>query len=126
MSPFKTKEFVSLHDEWMGKLKESGFEEIEDLSSQDERLRQWDSVYFIARHTEETFKNRQEYFERCRALAHIFQFSCWLERAVWEQHSEGLSLREIVRKLRTKENKLNKDKAAGFIRRIKKNAWGHE
>lgn len=126
MSAFKTKEFKSLHDEWMKKLKDSGFEEIEDVKSQDELLIRWDSSYFQARYSEETFQLKQEYFERARELSHRFKFSCWLEKAVWENHADGLSLREIVRKLRTKENCLNKDKAAGFIRRIKKDAWGHD
>lgn len=120
MSAFKTKEFRSLHRDWMHKLDDEGFTDIEDRESPYEWLKRWDSAYFQVRNTPEEFKSKELYYQRASDLLNGSFAQTALEQNVWRLHCEGLSLRQISRELRTRKNKLNKDKAHLIVERFKR------
>jgi hypothetical protein len=77
---------------WYKKLRDSGFEDIEksDGSLKDEvdlRTRK------KALHDQE---NRLTYYRMASAFLHEHPFKDDIERAIWEAHSEGLSVRRIA------------------------------
>ena len=85
---------------WYNKLKESGFDDIED--SRGERpLKSWHSTLF-QNYGSEQFRAKQLYFECARALIHTHKISTQIEKRIWALHSEGVSIREIM--LRVKKS----------------------
>lgn len=81
-----------LQAEWDVKLKQSGFDDIE----QDEfRLKKWDSHYFSARYSELTFTSKAEYFIWAERMLIEQQFKGIKEKTVWWMHSQGYLDKEI-------------------------------
>lgn len=103
---------------WYQKLKESGFEDIEDVHSPREYLKTWHSHYFENRYTPETFASKAEYYQRAARFLYEYHFE-WFEgstlvnhyeREIWRMHSEGMSFREIANNLIMRGISTNKDK----------------
>jgi hypothetical protein len=135
MSKFKTKGFKELHRAWMKKLKDEGFNDIEDLNSPLELLKTWDSTYFID--GPEDFAGTEEYYQVAQELLNSHDFDSELERKIWELHSNGLSVRSIEirlietkiyvweafadgKKIKESNNKYNKDLINIVIQRLQK------
>lgn len=102
----KDKAFIELQAEWYEKLEKSGFEDIEDTTSPNEFLKRWDSSYFKTQSRAAEFHSKREYFDlacsyretKMQGFKYIL-FGKQLDRAVWELHAEGLSLREIAKEV---------------------------
>lgn len=120
MSTFKTKEFRRLHRAWMNKLKQKGFDDIEDLNSPNEWLKTWDSQCFITYAENGDMKYAQVYYQVASDLLNTHDFESDLEREIWRYHAGGYSMREIEQELYTKKNRLNKDKINLIIQRLQK------
>lgn len=103
-----------LQNHWYQKLKENGFNDIEDTSSPREMLKSWHSTLFIHRYEKERFTARQQYFEIVTQFLHSHEFESELEREIWFLHSEGKSLREIA----TITGEVSKDGALKIIRKL--------
>lgn len=106
----------SLVTEWDQRLKESGFQDIEDRDSPREMLKSWHSTLFIHRYDKERFSARQQYFELATQFLNAHEFNSDLEREVWFLHSEGKSLREIA----NETGKVSKDGALKIIKSLRK------
>lgn len=104
----------SLQDEWDQKLRDSGFEDIEDRHSPREMLKTWHSTQFARRFNKERFDARRDYFDRATHFLHSHPFRSVLEKTIWELHSEGKSLREIAKET----GKVSKDGALKVIRAL--------
>lgn len=91
-------QFKKLQDKWYRKLEKSGFEDIEDTNSPREMLKTWDSQYFLHIGTPMQFEARQIYFEMCTNFLNTHKFISEADKAIWELHTEGFSLREIAKK----------------------------
>lgn len=96
-----SKEFKKLQEKWYGKLKRSGFEDIE---RSDESLKKWSLMFVTDDSTEITREAKTEYYRAAGHFLHDHQFDSTTEKRIWELHSSGLSIRNIVKML-TKENK---------------------
>lgn len=128
MQQRKGKAFLKLQAEWYLKIKQSGFEDIEDVKSPNEFIKVWHSSYFQTRYSPNEFEEKREYYDRARAfledqmqgLEYIL-FGKQLERTIWELHSEGLSLREIAR-----EVGVNKDKVQNIVKRVSGKVFKNE
>lgn len=115
MSPFKSKAFKDLKDDWYAVLKESGFEDIE----QDENnLKRWDSHHFKAQTTPTTFEHTQEYYRLAGQFLHDHAFAGAWEKKVWELHASGLSAAGVFRALRRSGLKGGRDKVYQTIRQL--------
>lgn len=114
-----------LQAKWYRKLKESGFEDIEDTESPKEFLKEWHSTWFKTHSTPESFKERHRCYQQRTYFATSHTFSSELEERVWCLYSDGFSYREIAKMTRTKENKSNKDKVKDIIDRLTKVMRGY-
>lgn len=94
-------EFDKLKDFWYQKLKESGFDDIEsdeyNLKTWSSQIAAQDSTY---RHAKET------YYYLATQFLNDYKFKNSYERIVWEYHSNGISIRNIVKLL----NEVRKEK----------------
>ncbi len=103
-SPFKTKNFKKLQDQWYKKLADSGFKDIEDTRMEEPMLFKHDNKIFLNL-TPEQYSERLKYFDNARSLLFTFKFKNVLHKTVWELHCEGFSVREIETKLNRKIRK---------------------
>lgn len=98
---FKTPKLRKLQAKWYGKLKKKGFEDIE----YDEDHLKLSSERFVVRNSG-AYANptltsaKYEYYSSCRKFLNEYTFKNKKERAVFELHSEGVSIRDIATKLR--------------------------
>lgn len=115
-----SQDFKSLKAKWYLKLKQSGFEDIEDTESPKEYLKQWDDHYFRRRHDAKSFKEQARYFQQRTYFATSYTFKTRTEERAWFLHSEGLSYREIG-----KELKVTKDIVYKIIKRLTKVMRGY-
>jgi hypothetical protein len=115
MNPYQTRKFKELQSDWYKKLEESGFEDIEDVSSKEEFLKTWHSSYFQKRYEPEVFESNETYYRKARSfLEDTFQnvqyglFEKKLDDVIWEKHAEGISLRDIAKELNLKVHQVHK------------------
>lgn len=107
-----SKQLLSL---WDKRLRDSGFQDAEKNGE----LIQWDSHYFHARYTPDEFQAKQEYYQWAEALTHTHPFKSETDRHIWKLHAEGMSVREIARKLKARGVQTHKDHVARTIVRIR-------
>lgn len=134
MNPYKTKKFAALKKTWYGKLKKSGFE---DAEGENNALTNWHGQIFMAdckvdsgdilptqesRHAVvRTFWQAKEiYYRIAGQFLHEHQFKNWVEKKIWELHSKGVPVREIVRELRSRKQNTYKDKVQTTITKLRK------
>lgn len=135
-----SKPSKKLQDIWNKKLLKSGFVDAETSHYSEPWLKRWDSYYALNKLDRpgglasdkfpgidtKRFRSKREYYRLAEhyANAHIFQsVFCKL---VWTNHSEGLSIREIVKIMQDKGftafknqvNKIIRDNAAIMIDQI--------
>lgn len=89
----------TLQKKWYKKLKDSGFEDIEDTREPYRNLHRWDSHYFSRRFTPDTFNAKKEYFEIAQNIMLDFKFEDKRQKDIMKLHSEGFSTREIASKI---------------------------
>lgn len=94
---FETKEFKKLDAEWKTKLKESGFEDLEEDVKDYKSLRTVTAIRpsnrFFQRETGEA------YYDLVREYLYIGVFKKESWKKCWELHGEGLAYREIAKRL---------------------------
>lgn len=120
-SLFKTKEFKDLEKEWYDKLAKDGFKDLERqdrVGKKEERLKNGSVEIIQDRYTLEQFKIKEEYYRVAGQFLHNNKFKCSLDRLVWSLHSEGMSIRNIIKKLKKKGRTAYKDLIHGIIKRL--------
>lgn len=103
-----SEDFKRLQAKWYKKLKQTGFEDIEDTNSPNEMLKSWDSLYFLSRYDGNAFLAKQRYFELARQFLHEHVFDSSREKSIWTEFSEGASIRQIARRRRVSIYKIRK------------------
>lgn len=101
---YNTKKFEDLNKVWKDKLKESGFEDIEQ---DEDHLKTWHSKRFKTRSAREYGKEKLEYYRRARQFLHEYSFKNEAEYKVWKMHSDGISLADIDLSLGGRHGKAN-------------------
>lgn len=110
----KSKEFKSLQNTWYKKLKESGFNEIEQ---DEDRLKNWTSSRILKGKNignawadiQVSREAREEYYRLAGQFLYEYKFKSALEKKIWTLHSTGMSFREIAKELRSTKFKCTKD-----------------
>lgn len=118
---FKTKEFKKLNKLWYGKLKKEGFEDIErkDKTGQKEERVVNSPLHYIAKnYTLLQFEVKEEYYRMAGQFLHEHKFKSLYEREVWELHSNGVSIRNIVKKLKARKQTAYRDLVHGVIKAL--------
>lgn len=108
VSQYKTSQFKALQKDWYQRLKESGFEDIEDTDSPLELLKTWHSMYFQKRHTPESFELNQEYFNIATGYFNETEIEPY-ELKIWTHYTNGLTVRAIAEKMNQQGYRTNKD-----------------
>lgn len=93
------KELKALTRKWYAKLKSKGFEDIEQ---EDGNLKVWESRLFKQGYNAEKFKAKEEYYRMAAKFLNDHHFDSDIERFIWSQHAEGVSIRDIVKMLKVK------------------------
>lgn len=121
-SPFRSKEFQKLREEWNERLRSDGFKDIEkaDKKTGELKLSAWDSHYFQARYDVDMFLIKADYYLKAYQFLHLYKFKTQTDRHVWRMHSEGIGLRDIAKFLQGLGLKTNKDYVATILNRLKK------
>jgi hypothetical protein len=105
--------FQALKLEWYAKLRESGFEDIEQL---DGRLKSWSQPKkgSFSSQIQTKQQGRQEYYRLAGWFLHENEFDGQLSRDIWEMHSMGCGPKKIYKELL----KSNSPLRLGAVRRI--------
>lgn len=98
---YQTDEFKKLQDKEYKKLKESGFEDIEDMRLPEPPLKKWHNLVFRKLDLNK-IEDATTYFEAARKLLLTYKFESVTHKQIWELHSEGLSYRQIERAINKK------------------------
>lgn len=99
MSQFQSKKFKDLQKTWYSKLKDTGFEEIEDVCSDKEYLKNWHNSYFQVRYDPHNFWANQEYYRLAGIFLEEHTFVNGNEKNIWKLHVDGLSIRKIAKQM---------------------------
>lgn len=117
---FNSRQFKALKDSWYKKLKKSGFNDIETA---DGALKKSHTDLFSVYHADYGsiyLEAKEEYFRLARQLLHDYKFSTPQQKLVWQLHSEGLSIRTIIKVLKSKNYPGYRDLVHGIIKKLSK------
>lgn len=113
----KSKEFKALKAKWYKKLKDTGFEDIE----QDETyLKVWSSYFFKVNYNATLFEAKEDYYRMAGYFLNEHKFESEYDRLVWSMHADGLGIREIAKRLRRKKMKAYVTLVHSVVRRLSK------
>lgn len=93
----KDEDFQKLQALWYQRLKEDGFEDIENTSLREPALIQFHSQYFFSNHTEDSIADLQDWFDFCSEF--LFRYQLWQnlkEHLIWTYYCKGFSQRKIA------------------------------
>lgn len=103
MSFHRTRKFQQVQDRWYKKLEGTGFNDAEKKDKKGNlQLKKFDSFYFYAEYTKESFSIKKNYFERAEEFLNTHRFEDDMGRTVWGKHANGFSLRDISKELQIK------------------------
>lgn len=86
---------------WYEKLKDDGFEDIEDYGR--DTLKRWATSItgdLLRVNSKIVIEAKEEYYAMCRYLLSEYKFANNKEQIIWEYHTEGISARNIVKLLK--------------------------
>lgn len=119
MSKFnETDEFKRLNKEWSKKLKKSGFKDAEDSFG---NLNKWSGQALLERTERDgvSVTARVEYFRLATHFLLEHKFESRLDKRAWELHADGVSIRDIVKRLKRYYPGLYRDKVHILITKLK-------
>lgn len=109
------KSLTELQEKWYKKLKNEGFDDIE----QDEQnLKRWDGRYFRNEYNSTTFEAKKTYYQEAGKFLNYYKFQSILDKKIWTLHSDGLTVRAIVIELEQRGYKIYKFKVQETIKRL--------
>lgn len=112
----KTKtEYEKQREKWYGKLKKSGFRDIEH---DDDTLTEYSSVYF-KKHTFEEIEAKQRYHDMAISFLEHYKFETNKDRIIWEYHANNISVRDIAELLKKVKIRTNRNSVSQVVRRLK-------
>lgn len=120
-SQFKTKQFKELENRWYKKLLEKGFKDIEQRDSKGkslDRLKTGPLENVVNLYSVEQFQIKEEYYRVAGQFLHEHKFKTNTEKLIWKHHSDGVSIRNIIKFLKKKGVTAYKDLVQGIINRL--------
>jgi hypothetical protein len=115
----KKTELETLKDKWYKKLKDEGFNDIEQ---DEDNLKEWSRSVFGRKHNstwQGGWQARFEYYQLATRFLNEYKFETPLQKIVWEYHSNGLSDRETAKVLKAVKIKCSASTAYQIIRKLK-------
>lgn len=99
-NPFNTKRFLTLFKKWNKILKRGGLEEIENFDLPNPVLKKSHNLRWKKEELIEHIVSTQNYYEKASEVLHTYPFKNENHQKIWELHCEGLSVRQIVLKIK--------------------------
>lgn len=119
MSNPKNKSYEELRDEWYAKLKDGGFQDIEDKQG---RILEWSSR-FAAKHDQVDMDAKLAYAQMADRFLDEYKFDTELEKTIWAYHANAISVRDIAVMLQKVGINYHKDKVHGVVKKLKKSMF---
>jgi len=111
----KKTEYERIRDVWYKKLKDSGFEDIEQPGGSI-NIGAPRSIHF---QEEDLRQITQDYYCMAYHFLNSYEFDSELERVIWDYHTNGLSNRAIGKLLKqTKISKISRDMVWKIVSRL--------
>jgi hypothetical protein len=95
MQKKKPKSYEEIRAIWYKKLEKSGFKDIEQ---DEDDLKVW-STLFTRKRTKELKESREAYYYMAQSFLNDYKFANNIERVIWEYHTGGIGIRDIVKTL---------------------------
>lgn len=96
LKPVKKTDFEKLKDLWYEKLRKTGWKDIEQ---DEDNLKRWETSSNKHRRPG-LWESTEAYYQMATNFLNDYTFSDNVEKIIWEYHSEGISIRDIVVLLR--------------------------
>jgi len=114
------KEYEKQRKIWYAKLKREGFTDIEDSETS---LKQSSSTFYadVRRWTPayELFRAKADYYYAANHFLTSHKFDSELEKIIWEYHSNGISIRNIVKTLAKAKQKADRNSVWATIKKLR-------
>ncbi len=117
MSPFNTKEFKDLKSTWDKKLKDSGFDDLEPREGQ---LKTWSTKFINLRYDKAAYEAKETYYRMAGKFLYDYNFANTREKKIWELHAQAVSIRHIIKVLKSQQYAAYRDIVHATIRRLAK------
>lgn len=122
--PQPAKSLEEVQKEWYAKLKKEGFEDIEDANN---NLVQYTSSMFLrGRRNNMSFveimnsiESKQDYYRLASEFLHKHNFKRYVDWFIWSQHCEGVSYRDISKKLAKEGIKLTRNPIGDIVKKLR-------
>lgn len=101
----KDEYFLELQKQWYKKLKDTGFEDIEQ---DEEKLKNRTALQNLSKYEPITAAAKEEYYRLAGQFLYEYEFSNDRERVIWELHSDGNSIEKIVLNMNVRGYKVYK------------------
>lgn len=116
-NPKKAKELKDLQSKWYKILEKDGFKDAEQA---DGNLKIWHSYFYRTRWNAELYGAKEEYYRLAGQLLYVYEFTSTKEKQIWQHHTDGKSIRTIVRLLKEQGHKASRDSVHLVIKQIAK------
>lgn len=107
----KTQDYKKLKHLWYKKLKASGFVDIE----YEHNATRQNAADFRRKGFRDTIESKREFYELANVFLHVHKFESNLNKTIWEYYSNGISIRNIAKLLKTARIKRMKKSHVGQI-----------
>lgn len=103
--------------QWNRKLKDSGFEDIEDIYRPGRPLKDWHSTN-LSNVPSVQIETTLLFYQKAGDLLHWYKFKSRTHRRIWELFCEGFSKREIEEKISKHKKKYKRENIGNIINAI--------
>ncbi len=114
MNP-NSKDFKKLQKQWYSKLKDDGFQDIEQ---DEDNLIQWHSKLFVKTRRDIVTDSKEEYYRLAGHFLYDFKFKTRLEKTIWKYHAEGMSIQKITDLLKDEGYKVYRSGIHKILQRL--------
>lgn len=115
----KKDSFKELQKKWYKKLAKEGFD---DAELDEDNLKLW-STRFFARHSIEQIQAKQAYYQMAENFLHEYKFDTKRDHIIWEYHTGGISVRDIVKVLRKVNIKIGRQTVWNAVKSLRKKMY---
>ena len=110
-----SKKFKALKAKWDKLLANSGFKDIETA---DGLIKRPASSNFVTFYDPIKMETKQEYYRLAGQFLHDHKFADPVEQLIWTYHSEGMSIRNIVKELKSRDITAYRSKIHPIVQRL--------
>ncbi len=110
---YRQKSFLKLQEKWYKKLAKEGFA---DAEKDENHLKEW-SAKFLRQKSIDRFHFKEQYYYMATHFLNDHKFENELEKTIWEYHSEGISLTNIMSLLKKVKLVVSRDTIWAIVKR---------